>query len=458
MSLLDVFTPVQAIADAVLYEGYVLYPYRASADKNRVRWQWGVVGPVGAQDDGVGEEPSMATDLVVEGPDARIRLRLRFLQVVSRRVERLDGNGATKLASVTVDGESHVSFDDAEERSAEVEVRVAEIGPAGTVVRFGSGAHTETEALGAVDGVEHRLVRHQEAITGEIEVRAEVAGNGAHLVHVEVRNTTGWAGGDRDAANLRSLVGAHVLGAVDRGLFVSTLEPPDGHADAVARCTPHRLWPVLVGATERASLVLASPVILYDQPEIAPESGASFYDGLEIDEMLSLRVMTMTEAEKTEARETDERAAAIIDRCDQMSPAALQQLHGVLRDPHGASPPVTPTPETSDTGEVPWWDPAGGDDHVRPESDSVAIDGTTVSRGSLVRIHPSRRADAQDLFFAGQVARVTAVLSDVDGSTHVALVLVDDPAADLHDWYGRYLYFAPDELEPLEQAREESSP
>ena len=66
-----------------------------------------------------------------------------------------------------------------------------------------------------------------------------------------------------------------------------------------------------------------------------------------------------------------------------------------------------------------------------------------------MRVHPSRRADAQDLFFAGQVARVTAVLADVDGGMHVAVVLVDDPAADLHDWYGRYFYFAPDELEPL---------
>ena len=86
----------------------------------------------------------------------------------------------------------------------------------------------------------------------------------------------------------------------------------------------------------------------------------------------------------------------------------------------------------------------------------MLIDGVRVAKGSLVRVHPSRRADAQDLFFADQVARVTAVLSDVDGGTHVALVLVDDPAADMHDWYGRYLYFAPDELEPLDQAREES--
>ncbi len=108
-----------------------------------------------------------------------------------------------------------------------------------------------------------------------------------------------------------------------------------------------------------------------------------------------------------------------------------------------------------DTGDVPWWDPAA-DESVQPGLDSVLIDGVKVAKGSLVRVHPSRRADAQDLFFADQVARVTAVLSDVDGGTHVALVLVDDPAADLHDWYGRYLYFAPDELEPLDQAREES--
>ena len=78
----------------------------------------------------------------------------------------------------------------------------------------------------------------------------------------------------------------------------------------------------------------------------------------------------------------------------------------------------------------------------------MVIAGSRVAKGSLVRVHPSRRADAQDMFFAGQVARVTAVLSDVDGGTHVALVLKDDPAADMHDWYGRYLYFDPTSWSP----------
>jgi hypothetical protein len=185
---------------------------------------------------------------------------------------------------------------------------------------------------------------------------------------------------------------------------------------------------------------------------VAPESAGALFDATEIDEILTLRVMTMTEAEKAEARATDPRAREIIDRCDAMTPGDLQQLHGIFRDPRG---PAGAPADVTDTGGEPWWDPAS-DASVDPDTDHVVVDGVRVAKGSLVRVHPKRRADAQDLFFADQVARVTAVLSDVDGGTHVAVVLADDPAADLHDWYGRYFYFAPDEIEPLDAARKES--
>ncbi|MEO5653257.1 MAG: hypothetical protein ABIN79_15360, partial [Marmoricola sp.] len=240
-------------------------------------------------------------------------------------------------------------------------------------------------------------------------------------------------------------------------------EPPATAAAAAASCTQQRCYPVLVGPVGSHDTVLGSPIILYDHPEIAEQSAGALFDSTEIDEILTLRVMTMTDAEKTEARATDPRAAEIIDRCDAMSPEVLRNLHGVLRDPRATSPgrsdpiPAAPGPATFETGDVPWWDPAA-DESVQPDTDSVVIDGVTVARGSLVRVHPSRRADAQDLFFVDQVARVMAVLSDVDGATYVALLLVDDPAAALHEEAGRFFYFAPDELEPLDQAREESHP
>ena len=165
---------------------------------------------------------------------------------------------------------------------------------------------------------------------------------------------------------------------------------------------------------------------------MAPESPGDLLDATEIDEMLTLRVMTLTEEEKAAARGTDPRAAAIIDRCDSMPAETMAQLHGTRRD----------------DAAQPWWDP-GADASVSPETDAVLVAGVPVAKGCRVRLRPTRRADAQDMFLAGQDAVVTAVLSDVDGQTHVAVVLADDPAADLHDWYGRYWYFGPDELEPL---------
>jgi hypothetical protein len=188
--------------------------------------------------------------------------------------------------------------------------------------------------------------------------------------------------------------------------------------------------------------VLAAPIILYAHPAVAPESTGPMFDSTEIDEILTLRVLTLTDGEKAQARATDPAAAAIIDRCEAMTPPELNRLHGVLRDPHAAGP--------ARSGDD-WW-AAEAAAPVSPETDVVIVAGARVSRGSRVRLHPSRRADAQDMFVAGLEARVSAVHVDLDGSTHVAVSLLDDPAAELHDWYGRHLYFAPDELEPLAEA------
>ncbi len=147
--------------------------------------------------------------------------------------------------------------------------------------------------------------------------------------------------------------------------------------------------------------MLVSPIILYDHPEIAEQSEGALYDSTEIDEILTLRVMTMTDEEKAQARATDPLAAQIIDRCDSMSPEAMLNLHGVLRNPHaaGADAPGARYPEIPEG--VDWWDPLA-DNAVRPEIDAVLVNGVRVTRGSRVRLRPSRRADAQDIFFAGQ--------------------------------------------------------
>ncbi|MGO8964500.1 MAG: hypothetical protein ACLQGN_12855 [Mycobacterium sp.] len=427
----------RAVADAVLYEGYLLYPYRASSSRNRSRWQWGVLGPVGAAEAGIGEDDTIAAQFLVDGSQA-INLVVRFLQLQHRRAERETGWRRFEPVSelITPSG-SWLTWDEAVEHEES-------FGP----FAFHESAQPWTLSLTApaateIEPVEGgRLVRERREVSATLTVGVEPDG-ALDRVSVRIANT-GAPATDKDDAIARSLIGTHVIAEAIGGRFVSLLEPPAPAADAVSRCSRHRCFPVLAGAPGAGDLLLISPIILYDHPEVAEQSETALYDCTEIDEILTLRVMTMTDDEKAQARATDPLAAQIIDRCDAMSPEAMSRLHGALRDPREAAGLIPEVPEGVD-----WWDPLA-DNAVQPDLDAVLVNGVRVARGSRVLLHPARRADAQDLFFAGKSARVTSVHEDVDGNQHVGVVVEDDPAADLHEWYGRYLYFSPDEVEPLE--------
>ncbi len=456
----------RAIADAVLYEGYLLYPYRASSSKNQTRWQFGVVSPPGAAEAGLGERPSMTMQcLLVDSRtgagdgdgDGEMVVHLRFLHLQRRQMHDAQDREVTELV---VDGSSWTSWDEAVERELDFVFSLDTLADGVTVpVRV---ERTESvEAVRDASGIDvGRVVRRTWPLSAELSLSTTPNG-GYRTFELNIVNTSTDVPTSKEAAIRAALIGAHVLVEARGFGFVSMVDPPEDAAELVAACTQDRCWPVLTGAPGDTDLLLGSPIILYDHPEIAAESDGSLFDGTEIDEILTLRVMTMTEQEKAEARATDPRAREIIDRCDQMTPETLQQMHGVLRNPHAGESTTMPDPQwpgisdvrnleptSFETGDVPWWSPEA-DDAVRPGLDAVVIDGVSVARDSLVRVHPSRRADAQDLFFDNQVARVTAVLSDVDGGTHVALVLLDDPAGDIYDLSGRYWYFAPDEVTPL---------
>jgi hypothetical protein len=400
----------RAVADAVLYEGYLLYPYRASAAKNRSRWQFGVLGPPAAGAEAFAEPAGLSMQcLLTAGAPAAVTVHLRFLQLQAREVQ---DRAHVPVPALTVAGNRVLSWDEAVEREITLPA-IALRGAAEFPVTVAGGA--DEEPLGGAG----RIVRRRGPLTARVRTAVEPDGDLMRLTVAVTNEHPGRVTG-KDEAIRHSLLGTHLLIEAHGAEFVSVQEPPPAAAGAAARCRQVRCWPVLAGSPD---VLLGAPIILYDHPRVAEQSPGALFDATEIDEILTLRVMTMTEQEKAEARATDPRAAAIVDRCDNLSPAEMEGLHGR------------------------WWE----EDDADPETDAVLVGGVRVAKGSLVRVHPSRRADAQDLFFAGQVARVTAVVSDVDGGTHVAVVLVDDPAADLHDWYGRYLYFAPDEIEPLER-------
>lgn len=450
------FDRARRIADAVLYEGYVLYPYRASSSKNRVRWQWGVLAPRDWSEAGGAEAWWMETQCLLESLDAASVLgRIRFLHLEQRAIERASGDGFEAVETLEVDGKLWTSWDEAIERVVDFAVEV----PAGSdapqsEVPFAFAAAESVEPLVAESGaVVGRVVRRQAAISGAVCLSGRRLPGPYPLVrlHVRVENRSPWSdtGTAREETMRAAFIGTHTLLDAQQGAFLSLVDPPEWAKPAVADCKNTKTWPVLAGEKGDQSLVLSAPIILYDNPEIAPESPGDLYDATEIDEILSLRTMTLTEEEKREARSTDPRSAAILDRVDGMPPEILERLHGAIR----SLKPVTPQGAPSANELAPWWDP-GADASVSPESDAIEVSGISIARGSRVRLRPGqRRADAQDMFLDGKTATVEAVFFDVDEKSYLAVILDDDPAADIHQQHGRFLYFAPDEIEPLGEAR-----
>jgi hypothetical protein len=434
----DRFSDARAVADAVLYEGYVLYPYRASARKNQIRWQFGVLAPRRwAEADGSERWANRTEVLVDPGDTPMLQVRVRCLHVQDREIEDTECH---PVSSLTVGGVTHVPFAEAIEREVDVApVALLPLSEAHTSMPFEFDGGNEHETI--VDekgGIVGRIARYRSAVTGEVRISTRWAdGPGAVLhVTVEVDNTVAEDDfSSRDQAMRRSLVAVHTLLAIDDGTFLSLLDPPPFAAEAAAGCHNDGTYPVLVSDTD---LVLSSPIILYDHPAIAPESQGDMFDATEIDEILALRVLTLTDEEKAEARGTDRRAAAIIDRCDDLPPEVWERLHGAVRS---IGPAADPEPETK-----PWWDP-GMDASVDPFTDTTVVGGKRVGRGTRVVLRPSRRSDAHDIFLAGERATVAGVFRDVDGAEHLAVTLDDDPAAELYGSTGRFYYFAPDEVE-----------
>jgi hypothetical protein len=424
--------PVRKIADAVLYEGYILYPYRASAQKNQSRWQFGVVMAPGYAAADPSETSFTQAECILEhGGQPSVRVLLRFLQV-----QRRTSGGESSAAEF---------WDEAVEREVEAAADAAAL--------FGDGVTREFTVEGGEDR-EEGVVRRREPLAGAVTVRAaEVPGPWRALklqVRVENRTELGSVPRRREDALPTSLVAAHAIITVDGGKFLSMTDPPEWAAPAVAGCRNEGGWPVLADPDNR--VMLSSPIILYDHPELAAESPGELYDGTEIDEILTLRTMALSDDEKTEARATDPRAAALLDRVDSMDPQVLARLHGTLRSPRPgpAAEPPTLTEAGEIEGSVPWWDP-DADASVSPDTDSVTIGGRPIARGSLVRLRPgARRSDAQDMFLVGRVAEVQAVLHDVENNPYLAVSLYRQPDEDLRIAHGRFLYFMTDEVEPYE--------
>jgi hydrogenase maturation protease len=317
---------VEQIADALLYEGYMLYPYRRSSVKNRQRFNFGVLHPQSYLEgrDATGADRSfMQTECLVLGnAETTLRVRVRFLQLA----ERLTLREATER------------WEEATER--EVDWGGSSLGELIDRPRHHPFAIPPSEQVETLPDPQSRalgiMVRRERSLCGEVEVSARWCRDGVAGVRVRIANGTDLPNAgeaSRDDALLRSLVSCHAILTASEGEFVSLLDPPEALAELAGGCENVGAWPVLAGDEARRDTLLASPIILYDYPTVAPESAGDLFDGTEIDEILSLRIMTLTDEEKQEVRRSDERARRLLERTEALTAEQLMRLHGVLRLP-----------------------------------------------------------------------------------------------------------------------------
>ncbi len=329
---------VGALARTLLYEGYLLYPYRPSAVKNRQRFNFGVIYPDAhsrAQD---GVEPSlMRTECLVVGPTPTVDIEVRFLHLVTRTVEQPTegGAGAREVARLEAGGRVYQPWQEAVEREVTLS-RLALSDLLGSIHRR-RVAFPDTDQREPISGSSGDPVgvvrRRQAGIELEIEVAVRPAGDDAYVIGVEIDNRTERVPSPalRDELLSVCLVAVHTILTVESGEFTSLIDPPAALREATAQCRNVGTWPVLAGPPGTRDTMLSSPIILYDYPEIAPESRGDLFDGTEIDEILSLRIMTLSDDEKREIAESDEHARLLLERTESLAAEELMGLHGTMR-------------------------------------------------------------------------------------------------------------------------------
>jgi hypothetical protein len=325
----------------------MLYPYRASAVKNQQRWNFGVLCPRSYSEQQNGSDAwMMQTQCLIEADiSTRLKIEVRFLQIVDRSIGKLThpahefpltGEPEFELVDrLTVDGRSFTPWQEAMERK----VTVPALYPAAFSLHrqsfFEFRSNRELEPIANQDGaIVGAVIRQWKTVNGAVEIDLHKCEDGLFKVTVCLRNLSEHELPPVDfraGALTRSFVSAHTILGAEGGKFASLLDPPEALRSLASECFNIGTWPVLVGEEGARDSMLSSPIVLYDYPQIAAESPGNLFDGTEIDEILSLRILTMTDDEKQEMRQSDDRTRQILERTENMPPEQFMKLHGVLR-------------------------------------------------------------------------------------------------------------------------------
>jgi hypothetical protein len=372
------YAAAEGVAKTLLYEGYLLYPYRQSSVKNAKRWTFGSLYPRAYAQRGRARS-HVAAEVLVQGDAPVVGARAVFLMACERTI-----GDARRIEAV----ERRIEF------------------PPTPSVELGTPRSKRFELAGETWFVGDARFETR-TLEGFLEVGVERLAPNVTKLRVRLENTTSVSSAlSSDDAELVAFGSAHLLLGVEGGAFASLVDPPESLEESTRRCANDGVWPALIGDSRRRDVMLASPIVVYDFPAVARESHGDYFDATEIDEMLALRLRTLSDAEKGEIYAGDPRAATVLARSEAREANELAALHGARRD-------LEPRP------------------------------------GDRVRLRPHGGRDAIDVLLKGELATVVSLERDFDGRTYCTVAIDADPGADLafSGHPGHRFFYELDELE-----------
>ncbi|TFE67522.1 hypothetical protein [Methylacidiphilum caldifontis] len=407
------------LARTLLYEGYILWPYHPKALKNNpsTRFQFGVLMPKSNEHSLHYETSSTFSYLFFIAPHtSTLEIWLRFLQLQKRIVEEKRDGDYLPVEKLFFSNKWFVSWDEAIEH---------ELFYSFSLEQLKNNQEIFLEVPGKTQIEDYpfgRILRQTETLKAHIKLNCTEK-ESITVFSIQLENTNQSRNASeaysRELLLKRAFLSTHFIFKLQPGQFISQQDPPPFLQPLIHSFNfQGGLWPILLSN----NLVIASPIIIEDYPQIAPESQGDDFDSTEIEELLALSTLGLSTEEKELAEATDPKVQQIFKRWNESQLDSLVRLHGVIRK-------MRRIPENP--------------------LKSITIEQKTLSIGQQVKLHPKGRADIADMFYKEKIALVEEIRQDEDGKIHIGVILVDDPASELLQWQGRFYYFSPEEIEPL---------
>ncbi|MEO7294341.1 MAG: hypothetical protein ABIW34_14630 [Ginsengibacter sp.] len=329
--ILNLPSILEELTRTLLYEGYSLFPYHRSAIKNQKPVPFGVIYPKDYNTYNQHSHAAMQSECIVTGgDDLSINIIVRFLHLIKTEVLKQNNEKENEVDDVVAGWQTI----EREINSGNLLITELIKNRKEFPIRFDK-MNEDRYVYDDSDNVKAKRINSASEIKGNVIIEASTVENmkNTFRIRVNITNTSSIVNADviaRDEALCQSFLSTHIILKSANGEFISGQNPAENFKQAIAQCKNTGTWPILVD--ESNTTMLCSPIILYDHPQINPQSKGDLFDSTEIEEALMLHFAVMSDDEKNRIADSDEKLKAMLNKVGMVTPEEMIGLHGGMHE------------------------------------------------------------------------------------------------------------------------------